>query len=507
MRRVKKLLLIMLACWPASVWSANVTLEEALQTALAKNTDIVKAKKDLSIAQAEVEKTYGMFDFKLTGNLNYSDRVTEATSPLAPEETQVLSFGLGLSEKTMLGGFFSLDLNSSRTEWFYPAPTFNPMMGGGIDPSFLTTDLNPSYNPTVSLRYEQPLLKDFWGRPDQIALKIAAISIDLAKIGLKQIAVEQVAGLTNAYLAIVQARAMLEIQKESLQDRETYYNQTVRMQRIGLREDKDIFQTQASFLQAKAGLSNAQDGVSQAKEQFLNLAGYAQQQWPLMEIENSPLFTTFTLPEQPTAEQEKQLAARQPAVRLINLQIQMSELNKKIAVNATLPSLSLFGQYGIEGLDESWNAGFSEMVDLNYNNFAVGINFSLNLPNRTFDSDLTIKQQALDKSRAELAALEKTIMLQVRYAYKQLVSAKEKYDLQQQARQLIEKSLTVHNRHFAQGRITTRELLGAQSEYHGSRMEEINAMIAYLQAINEWKKLAGDYEVMMDDKQQSVVSK
>lgn len=484
--------LALLITVPGMLWAAPLTLEQARETALQQNTTVVNARKDLDIARARVEQAYGMFDFKLDGSLNLNGSRTEAVTPLAPDKTEVMAYSLGLSEKTMLGGTASLKLNSSKTELFYP--DLAGLGIPGLDPTFLTGTLNPTYNPTLALSYTQPLLKDFWGRPDQIALELAAVSITMAREGLKLQVVNQIAALTSAYLSIYQAQGMLTIQAATVKDMEDYYRQAVRLKKIGLREDKDIFQTHASLLKAQAGMGDLLNGVSQAKEAFLLQSGYPQQHWSSLEITPTGLFEAYVLPPALSPDQEKALVHQQPDLRVRSLQVTMKELNKKIADNATLPSLSIFGKYGLEGVDEGWGSSYDEMFSNRYGEYAVGINFSMALPNRTSQGDRAIKSNELLQAQASLAQLKDSLRLTIRYAYKKMMAAREKFNLASQARDLLGKTLEIQKQYFGQGRITTRELLGAQNEYQGARREELSAQVAWMNAVNDWNKLNGTYD-------------
>ncbi len=484
-------LMLALSCFGV-LRAAPLTLEQARQSALEQNTTIISARKDLAIARARVEQTYGMFDFKLDGSLNFSSSRTEAVSPFTPNKTEVMAYSLGLSEKTLLGGTASLKLNSSKTDFFYP--DLASLSISGLDPTLFTGTLNPTYNPTLSLSYTQPLLRNFWGRPDRIALELAAVSITLAREGLKQQAVEQTATLTGAYLAVYQAQNTLAIQQASLQDAEAYYQQALRLKKLGLREDRDIFQTHASVLKAQAGMRDLTDGVNQAKELFYHLAGYKAGVWKSLELAPQALFDGFVLPPALTPQQEDTLVNRQPAVLSGSLQLTIAQLNKKIADNATLPSLSLFALYGLEGVDEDWSDSYSEMASNRYGEYRLGVNFSMALPNRSARGDRSIKADKLAQAEASLENLKTNARLTIRYAYKKMAAAREKYDLSTQARVLLGQTLEIQHEYFGQGRITTRELLGAQSEYQGARLEELSAQVAWMKAVNDWKKLTGAYD-------------
>ncbi len=471
--------------------AAAAGLPEVIQQALNNNTHIKKAVADFKIAKAIVEKTYAMFDLKLDGGMNYSESLSEATSALAPEGTQVLAYNLSLSEMLPTAGFLSLDFSSARTGLTY-ADT-----GGagspGLDLRMFTSSVNPTYQPELSLSYTQPLLKDFLGRPDQVALKIGAISIDLSKTSVLNTVQDQVDKLVAAYYFIAMTTKILVVQRVALTESEQYYAQTLRMQRIGLRENKDVLQTKAAMLSARAEITPAENNVKTAKDNFLSLAGFTAAQWEGLQLTTAEEPKDIEVAAELTPERETRLVDQQPAVKISKLSLEMARLSKTIADNAAWPSLNLFGKYGIVGSDGTAGGGFSEMFSNEYNNFALGVNFTMYLPNRSSTGEITTKNNELEKAQESYVELRKIIRLQIRMAQRTLVAAKQDYQLKVEARELYEKTLTIQNRHFSQGRITTRELLMAQSDFHRAQFSEISSYFEFIKALNTWRKLTGKY--------------
>jgi outer membrane protein TolC len=72
------------------------------------------------------------------------------------------------------------------------------------------------------------------------------------------------------------------------------------------------------------------------------------------------------------------------------------------------------------------------------------------------------------------------------------------YELKKEARELLEKRLKIQQKSFSQGRISTRELIMSQSEYHGARMKEAAAILEYVKAGSAWNTMTGKYDVYFD---------
>jgi outer membrane protein len=460
-----------------SITSADVP--QHVVEALKNNTGIKNAQADLEIAKAQVEQTYGMFDVRLNGGVTYSESLSDSSAnPLFPsaDETTVLGYNLSLSRKMETAGILSLDFESASTNLVVPNYTIDPI-----------------HSPGLSLSYQQPLMKGFLGRPDRVALKIAAISIDLAEVAVLDSVIGQVEQLIDAYYFIDIAKKILVVQKISLSESEAYYAQTLRMKRIGLRENKDVLQTKASKLSAQSEIAPAENNVQTAIDGFLNLAKITPEQWERMQLTEPAKPLESTDVPAITEEQVLALVDQQPTIKMSVLRLDMMRMNKSIVDNDAWPELNIFGKYGMTGSEDSLGSGFSEMFSNEFINYAVGLNFTVYLPNRSSSGEISKKTNELEKAQESYEDLRQVFRLQIRRAHRSLVAAKEDYQFKVEARELYEKTLSIQNRHFSQGRISTRELLMAQGDFHRAQFSEISSYFEFIKALNVWRKLNGEY--------------
>jgi len=471
--------------------SAAVTFEAALTNLLDKNEAIKQAELGVAEAEALVELTYGQFDLFLTGGINYLESKTEATSPFSPEKTDVFSYDVGLTNKLFTGGYLSLDFSYSKTGLTY-AP-FDPMSPFPIDPSLLTA-YNPTFTPTLSLTYVQPLLKNFWGRPDETAIKIGEYSVKLAKEGLKSSILEQVAKLKESYYLIYMLELMLKVSKDFYYDAEKFYKQAVELKKIGLKEQKDILQTKASVLNSKAEIAPAENNLKAAKEGFLSMAGYDPEKWDEIDVKVSGDIEDIYIPENLAADLEDTLIDMQPGVVMSKHSIDMQKMYKQVAENESLPELNLVGSYGIEGTAGDVGGSYEKMFSNDYNNFMLGVQLSYAFPNRASSGSIKDKEADLEKLLEGYSSLKKGMKIMVRDAYRRLLTTKGDYELKKEAKSLQKQRLAIEEKNFKQGRITTQQLLMAQTDYNTSRMVEIGAFYEYMKAVNTWNKITGKYD-------------
>ncbi len=478
-----------------AAYAVEIGFNEAFEHAMLKSAEIKKADADLKTAEATVEKTYGMFDVMLDASMTYAKSRSEATSLFAPDKTEVLAYKASISEKIFTGGFISLSLDSARTTLYYPQANLGIP---GFDPSMFQNPINPSYTPKASITYTQPLLKGFWGRPDEKAIKIGEMTTGISREALKAKIASQVSALKEAYYFVFLAQKLNEIQQKFYDDSEKYYKQAVSLRKLGLREEKDVLQTEASLISSRGELKSAADNVRFAKEMFLNMAGYGQNEWDTINVIVNTEVESVEVPETLTDEDAEKLAEKQPEIKMALSGLEMAKTAKEIADNNNLPSLNLFGSYGIEGLDSSITPAFNELYGGVYNNFAAGINFKMNLPDRGASGDVKSADASLDKAKTDYDFLRRFTLINIRSVYNKIKNAKEDYELKTKARQMQEKRLKLEERDFNQGKSGTRELLMAQTDYNTAMLKEMNALFEYAKAASAWNRINGKYDVYFD---------
>ncbi len=465
----------------------------ALNQFINQSSPINQSLYDYYKAKATVEKTYGMFDLLLNGSVNYTENKSYPTSLLSPENTKVLIYKASLANKLFTGGFLSLDFSSTKTDILY-----QKIMMPGFDPSMFTSTINPSYKPTLSLTYTQPLLKDFWGRPDEKAIKIGDLSVKMAKEGLKKSILDNITNLKEAYLFYYMSKKLQEVQNDFYNDAEKLYKETIQLKNLGMREETDILQAKASMLSAKSELDSSENQAKMAKESFLNTAGYKKEEWDLIDVKIDEIKEEVEIPVL-TEELENDLIEKSSQIIILKCSLDMAKEGKEIADNSVLPSLNLIGSYGIEGYSGNLNEAYNILKEKKYNNFLIGANFSWSFPNRAGAGESKSKEEEYKKTKEQYEFLKNQTKIIIRSAYRTLITSKDKYEMSKEARQLTEKRLQLQKKNFSQGRISLRELIMTQADYNQARIKEVTSYVDYIKAVSQWNKISGKYDVYFNE--------
>lgn len=467
---------------------SEIDFSSALKDSITKSSSINQALADYYKSKAILEKTHGMFDLLLSGSVNYTESKSSTISLLSPEETKVFVYRASLASKLFTGGFLSLDFSSTKTDILY-----KDVLIPGLDPSVFTPTINPSYKPVLSLTYTQPLLKDFWERPDEKAIKIGELSVKLAKENLKKSILDNIVRLKEMYLYYYMSEKMLQIQTDFYNDAERLYKETIQLKSSGIREETDILQAKASMLSAKAELESIANQLKFAKENFLNAVGYKQEEWDKMNLKVEELKEDVFIPEL-TEELENLLIDISPEVIVMKCSFDIAKINKEISDNSDLPSLNLIGSYGVEGESASLNDSFDILYDNRYRNFMIGANFSWSFPNRNGSGETKSKEEEYKKVKEEYESCRNQIKIMIRNTYRTLLTAKNNFEMKKEARELTEKRLQLQKKNFSQGRISLQELILTQTDFYEARIKEVSAYVDYIKSVSQWNKISGKYD-------------
>jgi len=156
--------------------------------------------------------------------------------------------------------------------------------------------------------------------------------------------------------------------------------------------------------------------------------------------------------------------------------------------------LNAFTSCGISAQEEEFGDSISEMQSGKYPQYAVGVNFSMYLPNKASKGEKAIALSELDKLEQQYMSLKNILGVQIRNAHRNVLATRGSYLLKQDSEKLLADYLAIQNKNFSQGRISTAELLMAQNDCHSAKIKTITALVEYAKAVNIWKKFVGEYD-------------
>ena len=334
----------------------------------------------------------------------------------------------------------------------------------------------------------QPLLKGGGIDVNMASLRKSRNQEQQNILSLKSTLITTVTQTILAYRSFLQANQQVEISKASL-----------KRSRANLEVNKLLVETgrmpAMDIIQAEADVANKEFSHQQILNQLdsarLNLINQLDIDKYTQIIPTETIQIVKVAPDLNTC---TDLAfENQPNYLRALLNIKILEINLVVAQNNRLWDLSLQGNYSSTGRGSNQNSssGFKR-TDLDSDQWNVGL--SLSIP---FYGDLSREQQIvtaktnLRKAEVSLQETRFSIEIEIKDAVRNVYSRLTQVDLATKARILAEKQLAVEQEKLNVGRTTNFQLVTFQNDLANAQNNELNAKIAYLNALSGLDQIIG----------------
>ena len=278
---------------------------------------------------------------------------------------------------------------------------------------------------------------------------------------------EVIFNVIEAYLNGLLARESVRVAQSSVEATKADLARAEARQEQGLAVPSDLLSAQVQLAQAQEDLLRAQNGVAVA-DAALNVAmGLAEDAPVAVERDlGEVMFEAGTLEER----QAKALQTRPD--------FQQSDIDKQRAANGVrmaradfLPKVNLFG---------AWEEDNQTFLTRGGNNWALGATLTFNLfdggANRAWLRESHARQRQAEALRSQLAA---AVRFQVRQAYLNLTTARDRVDVSRGAASQAEESLRIIQNRYEAGLSTITDLLHAETARTAAKKNFLNAIFDY----------------------------
>ena len=400
-----------------------ITLEEALALALRNNKDLENARLNLVRSQKELQEARSAIypDLQLGANMQ---RVDSASGERSRER-----FGAASSADEAITQFDSdITLN------------FDVYTGGrrGAD------------------------------------IRRAKKNVELNELTVEQITEQALFNAATAYYNLQDADAQVDIQIASVEDAQQTLKDAQLLEQAGLGTRFDVLRAEVELANAEQNLTTSRANQSTARRQLAETLSLGQQVniETADEIEeagvwNKSLEETIILGYGDRVELDQFLVRKE-----------INEQQRRIALSAIKPQISLFGQYEILDIyddDVDITDGYVFGAQLQWAIFDGGTALARA---RQSETDILIDQTTFANQRNQ-------IRVEVEQAYFELQANKENITTSEKAVEQAEESLRLARLRFQAGVGTQTEVIDSQTELTTARGNRLSAIIDYNQSLNQ----------------------
>jgi outer membrane protein TolC len=308
----------------------GLSLDDAVNMALLRNTDLAIAQSNRRIAGYQVVAVQGAYDVRFEVQPEYQVGVSAPTSPFStgPDGSPITQITAGA-----MGGFAGNTTTGGNYRVFTSAQR--------IDNNSLFDGYNPYYLTSIGFQFTQPLARNLAIDDTRRQLQISRIGRDLSTDTALLEASNTVDNVLNAYYNLVAAWKNVTIQEDALLQAKAQEESNARLVRRGAAAPVDVAESDAQVQEFQSNVYSAIANVSSLQNQLksLVLANPADPLWTANLVPTSPV---TTVPVEPAVNDLVVAALKnRPEVAQLRENIREENVELAYAKDQTRPQIDL----------------------------------------------------------------------------------------------------------------------------------------------------------------------
>jgi outer membrane protein TolC len=386
--------------------------------------------------------------------------------------------------------------------------------------------LNPQLNSFVQIGLQQQLLAGRGLGPNLRFLRIARTNQKISDIAFRAQVISTVTQICNLYWDLVSAYDEEQVGERSVEFARQTLDTSRKQLDLQAIPEMEVLKAEGEMANREQDLTVSRTGL-ELQELYMKNAITRSLDDPI--LQEMPVVPTDTIGGriEPLSVQAQDLIAgalkNRTELQESSLVLQNSELSRKTARNALLPSLSAYGFYagtGYAGTPNPLNSaevsapsGYGGALEnaLNYSSPEYQLGFQLNVPlrNRIAKADQSRTELEYRQSQVYLEELKKRIRIEVRNASYALEQGVSRVDAARKARDLALKTLDIMQKEQKLGAGSNQQTLGAEHDLSLAELALVTAETAYEKARIEVRRATGsvleEYGISIADAKAGIV--
>jgi outer membrane protein len=450
--------------------SIDLSLAEAVQTALLKNLGLRLSKEDVVSAEGAALAAEGAFDYQLSGEVGAGAKDEAPVTAIEGSEEKTAAFTAGVEKRFTPGTEVGLNWNN-----------------GNLDTDSDIYFFDPVYSTDLTLDVRQPILRGF-GRETQLAdLNSARTQLEASSYLVDSEAADLAAEVKQAYWELVFAHQNLEVLELSLTLAKQLRDETATRIEAGKLAEIDLFQPESEVAQREQDLITGEREIGFAEDNLKLLLN--SEDWL---IPFNPVDLPATEPVYPEIRQVFENAmAQRPDLQAAALQVKALQYQLDKADNDRKPALDLLGSLGFGARAEDYSSALDDSVSDSDTRWQLALTFSRPLDNSLAEGQYRQTLAAHNKSRTSLELLKLQITRTVRVTVRDVELALKAIDATRKTSIATRKRLEAEQIKFEAGRSTTLDVLIAQQDYARALSTENRTKVVYAQTLAELDRIQG----------------
>ncbi len=471
----------------------ELSLRSYLELVMANNTDIAIQRLTVETAQNAITRAFAPFDSNFFASFNSTRSKTPSNDVLAGART--------LSTLNQPATFRYTQLLPTGTQ-------YNVSFSGS---KFTTSSGFQNYNPALTanlaVNFTQPLLRNRGAYVNRLPIMVARSRLRVNDYTLRSNVITLLTAAENAYWNVIFARENLKVQQSGLELADAALKRSQLELKLGAMSPLDIYQPQQNYATAEIAVSQAQYQLQQQEEALRKQMGVDLDP----EVRKLPIVLTETvLPPTDTstinAEEAVQRGlANRPDLKAASQNMDVDDLNIKMASNALKPDLSLTGAYTSQGrggifydrqdvftdigapstittmIPGGFNDALGQLFGFGYPVYALGLQLRLPFKNRAAAADMADAVVQKRRDALNVRTIEQQVRLDVLQAVSQVESSKASVRLAAIAVDFAQKRREAEQKKYELGTSQIFFVLQAQNDLITAQSTLVRQSINYRQ--------------------------
>ncbi len=479
----------------------EMSLQDVIANTLKNNVSIAIQNFQSQIRKQEIITQEAEFDpnISLEGNATQERQLSafSVSNPKTNVNTQ--SFELGFDQKLKLGTQYELKFRNERTE---------------TDSFF--SKLSPLYSTRFEVNLTQPLLKNFGQDINSSDIYIAKNNLVISDFEFKNKVIEVISEAENVYWDLVFSREDLKVQQKSVQRAKDLERRVRAQVEVGTLAPLEILQAQSEVASREEAVIQARKLIQDNQDNLKNILNIPFDSPDGMK-EIQPLDSPQFLIETPISLKDSIRTAlmKRPDHLSKKKELDSKNILVKFNENQLYPTLDLVASFGLNGIagDRSgipppspFTGNFGRSQERTFSGDAStwegGLLFKYPLGNRAAKSRLSAAKLAAAQLLMDIKDLEKTIVVEVREAIRQINTDKKRVQAARIARKLEEEKLSAEEKKFEVGLSTSFSVLEFQTDLAEQQSKELKAIIDFNKSKIKFRKVLAttleEYNIRMN---------
>ena len=443
----------------------KIRLQDAILLALERNPDMAIQRLEPDISKSYADEARAAFDpvFSATATRDENKRQRFLGSRPEPFEMTSTStqYDIGLSETLPTGTSISADVSLS----------------GSI--SSIYTD---QFSGNIGITVTQSLLQGFGVGVNLADLRKARLDMEISEEELKAVAEALVASTEKAYWDLYLKAEEISIQRKSYALANRQLQETLERVAVGKLPELELASVRAEVANRQETLIDAESEYEQARLSFLFLLNPDEASiWSVLPIPlDMPFLPKDTLDALSIHEQLGMQS--RPDLRQARLALRQGELEIVRTKDGLLPRLDVFITVGKTSYANTFREALPDIQSPFYN-LNIGATFDFPVINRQARAELRRARYSKEQLELSLANMERLVQWDIRSAYLEVIRARQQIEATRVTRELQEQNLDAELEKFRVGKSTNLQVLQVQRDFTASQLDEIRAMVGYLNAL------------------------